>query len=367
MEREKMNNEKKTKWNVGWGTVSLCNMKCEFCYSRSRREEEKDLNYSDWIKFIDENHDQINSINYGTGENSLSDDWFKLIDYVRKNYGEIRQAVTTNGYISKAMKEDSLKLEIVNQSIDEFDISLDYADLDKHNVFRGQKNAGTWVMDTLEYCKNAQKEATIVCLGSKKNMYMENIDGLFKIAARYNAKLRINIYRPTEGLNDFSRQFIWEPQELVNILYAINNKYKILAISDALFSNILTDKSEEEHSGIDSIRILPDGSITPSTYLIGDNYVIGNIKENNVLTNLDKREVLLNTVKVIIPKECENCVYKNRCKGGVLDRRYLWYGSLKYKDPYCVFDIDTIKKINISDQHFESVHYGYLPTMFFLP
>lgn len=162
-----------------------------------------------------------------------------MIDYVRKNYGEIRQAVTTNGYISKAMKEDPLKLEIVNQSIDEFDISLDYADLDKHNEFRGQKKAGTWAIDTLKYCKSAQKEATIVCLGSKKNMYMENIDGLFKIAAKYNAKLRINIYRPTEGLNDFSRQFIWEPQDLVNILYAINDKYKILAITSAFM--ILND------------------------------------------------------------------------------------------------------------------------------
>lgn len=362
-----MSDVKRHKWNVGWGVVSLCNMNCSFCYSRIKRNEDKDLTYTDWIKFIDENHEQINSINYGTGENSLSSDWFYLIDYVRKKYSEIKQAVTTNGYISHAMKEDPKKLEIVNRSIDEFDISLDYSDIDKHNKFRGQKNAGKWAIDTLEYCKKNAKKATIVCLGSKINMNMQNIEGLFAIASKYNAKLRINIYRPTEGINDFSKQFILEPQQLVDILYRIDEKYKILAISDSLFSNILTDKSEKEHSGIDSIRILPDGSITPSTYLISEEYVIGNIKEYKILSKLNEREKLLNTVKEIVPAECQYCEYKNNCKGGVMDRRYLWYGTLEHKDPYCVFDLKKLKKIKISSEKFESVHYGYLPTMFFAP
>ena len=76
-------------------------MNCEFCYSRFKREHVNDLNYEDWLMFINNNHDWINSINFGTGENSLSNDWFKLIDYIRKYYPEIRQAVTTNGYLSR--------------------------------------------------------------------------------------------------------------------------------------------------------------------------------------------------------------------------------------------------------------------------
>lgn len=354
-------------WNVGWGTVSLCNMHCKFCYSQSRRDENQDLSYKDWIRFVDENHESINSINYGTGENSLSNDWFMLVDYIRTHYRTIRQAVTTNGYISKAMKDEQWKKEIIDRSIDEFDISLDYADLDKHSEFRGQKNAGKWAIDTLKYCQKNNKEATIVCLGSKQTMYMENIDGIFNIASQYGAKIRINIYRPTDGINQFSEQFIWEPEKLVDILYRISKKYKILAISDALFSNILTDRSETDPSGIDSIRILPDGSITPSTYLISENYIIGNIKETNILEKLSERETLLDTIQEVIPEECDTCGYKDKCKGGVIDRRYLWNGSLERKDPYCVFDVNKMKKIHISDEHFESVHYGYLPTMFFAP
>lgn len=83
------------KWSIGWGTISQCNMNCGFCYSKRVRETSEDLKYNDWVKFIDENHQHIDSINYGTGENTLSLDWFKLVDYINVKYN-IKQALTTN-------------------------------------------------------------------------------------------------------------------------------------------------------------------------------------------------------------------------------------------------------------------------------
>ena len=94
------------KWNIGWGTVSHCNMNCQFCYSKHKRKDSKDLKYNDWIKFIDENHSKINSINYGTGENTLDETWFDLVAYIRRNYPQIRQALTTNGHLSEAVKKE---------------------------------------------------------------------------------------------------------------------------------------------------------------------------------------------------------------------------------------------------------------------
>ena len=52
------------KWNIGWGTTSLCNMKCKFCYSKFHRNETKDLGLKEWLHFVDGNHEYINSINY---------------------------------------------------------------------------------------------------------------------------------------------------------------------------------------------------------------------------------------------------------------------------------------------------------------
>lgn len=357
------------KWNIGWGTISNCNMNCKFCYSRFRRENSNDLKYTDWIKFIDENHDYINSINYGTGENSLSDDWFKLVDYIRQNYPQIRQAVTTNGYISEQLRKDITKKQIVLNSIDEMDISLDFYEEEKHNEFRGQKKAYRWAIDTLKFCSENNIRPTIVCLGSALNANPENLEGIFKIADKYSSLVRVNLYRPTEGINNFTKKFILSPEKLLELLHYINKEHKILSISDALYSSLLTETFEEDPSGIDSLRILADGDITPSTYLISQNYIVGNIKESDVLKKISQSKLFENIIKEVIPAECSECKYKGTCKGGVYDRRLLWHNTLDKKDPYCAYEPgqEDFEKVSISKERFESVHHGYLPTMFFLP
>lgn len=357
------------KWNIGWGTVSNCNMKCQFCYSHFKRQNSYDLGFDDWINFIDHNNMFINTINYGTGENSMSEDWFRLIEYIRNNYPHIRQAVTTNGYIIEQIQNSSQKMDIVMKAIDEMDISLDYCDERKHNEFRGQKNAYKWAINTLEFCSKYNKRPTIVCLGSDVNINFENIDGIFKIAKKYGALVRINLYRPTEGINDFSKRFILSPEKLVNLLRYIDKTQTILSISDALYSNLLTECVEEDPSGIDSLRILSDGTITPSTYLITDDYIVGNIKDEKILEKLCNEKIIENIIQETIPDECEGCIYRDSCKGGVYDRRLLWNGTLAKKDPYCTYipGRETWEKLTVATKEFQSVHHGYLPTMFFEP
>lgn len=357
------------KWNIGWGTVSNCNMRCAFCYSRQCRKPIADLLIDDWIRFIDDNWNHINSINYGTGENSLCDDWFVLIKYVRDKYPNIRQAVTTNGYISEVVKNDPVKNAIVMGAIDEMDISLDYADPEKHNDFRGQKKAHYWAISALEYCRSCGIKSTLVCLGSSLNLTTDNLDGIFAIAQKYGAIVRINLYRPTEGIDDFSSRFILSPHDLVDILRWISKNHTVLSISDALLSSLLTNNYEPDPSGYDSLRILPNGDITPSTYLIHDEFIVGNIKDKDILMRLSDNSALKNIIRNVIPEECKGCIYAETCKGGVLDRRYLWNESLEKKDPYCIYEPGdpAWEKISVSEQPFESVHHGYLPTMFFAP
>ena len=356
-------------WNIGWGTVSACNMKCRFCYSRSKRNPAKDLTLKDWIFFIANNWEKINSINYGTGENSLTDDWFTLIQYIRKNHPHILQAVTTNGYIGHIINKDLKKRQIVLASIDEMDISIDFANSEMHNRFRGQPDAFDWAIETLDFCHRNNKSSTIVSLGSSLNAYPDNLEGIFEIAKKFDSIVRMNLYRPTEGVDDFSRQFILSPNKLVDLLRWINKEHTILSISDALFSNLLTDQFESDPSGINSLRILPDGSVSPSTYLIHSEYIVGNISEPNVLNRLENNEQLNTIMREVIPEECAGCRYVEKCKGGVYDRRYLWNSTLDRKDPYCQYNPGEPEweKLTISKQAFQSVHHGYLPTMFFKP
>lgn len=358
------------KLNVGWGAIAKCNMNCAFCYSKFKRLSLKNnLGYKDWINFVDNNNSLINSINYGTGENTLSPDWFKLVYYVRHKYPHIRQALTTNGYLSVAVKDD-FALKAFVEAIDEVDVSLDFADESKHNSFRGQPNAYAWAIQTLDLCQRYNKRLTIVFLGSSKNVYVENIDGLFNIARKHNAVLRMNIYRPTEGVNSFSKQFILGYTQLRDILHYINDNYHILKIDDPLFASIFCNVTNNDPSGSKSIRILSDGSITPSTYLITNDYIVGNITEDDVLAKIQSNGKMSQLIKKVIPDDCKGCSYVDTCAGGVYDRRYLWYESLNYKDPYCPKFFNEKNKRDIikcapSDDSFSSVHDGYLPTMFF--
>lgn len=108
------------------------------------------------------------------------------------------------------------------------------------------------------------------------------------------------------------------------------------------------------------MRILHTGDITPSTYLISDEFRMTKIE------NCDLNSVQLENE---LPSDCLECSLKNRCKGGVLDRRYLWYKDIKQRDPYCPFRKENyVPDFSVSienDGSFSSVHDGYLPTLFF--
>ena len=356
------------KWNIGWGPIAECNMHCQFCYSRRKRQEGNNLTIADWLHFIDGSGGLINTINYGTGENTLSMDWFSLISYIRKKFPEIRQSLTTNGHLSEAVK-DNICMQSFLESIDEVDVSLDFCQAESHNAFRGQSKAFDWVIETLKICQYYGKTATIVFLGSEENANLDNIDGLFSIAEKYGAILRMNIYRPTAGLTKLAQKFIIKWQTLLSVLEHIAKFHRVIAIDDPFLSSYLTGRTVKDPSGNDSLRILADGSITPSTYLVDKKYVVGNIKEKNVLSQLSNDDKLADIVSRLVPNECHGCIYADSCAGGVLDRRWLWYGTLARRDPYCPGIIKKSKtnKISVTTTNFCSVHDGYLPTIFFKP
>ena len=355
------------KYNIGWGLTNACNMNCQFCYSKETRNNIEQLGIEDWKRFIDQNSQYVETINYGTGENAILDDFFEFIDYVRKNYPNITQSLTTNRYLYEKIKNNSKLYNIYKDSIDEVDVSLDFAVPEKHTIFRGQPKAYEWAINTLQMLKKDNKKSTIVFIGTEETLFEENIINLFKLAKKYNAILRMNIYRPVSKDKKINEKFILSYETLMNTIDYIDKNYSIISINDVLIGNIFgTDKSiVEENTGVNSIRILPNGDICPSTYLITDEFRNKyNIKQNNVLETLEFDQF----INAPIPEECKECKLVEKCKGGVFDRRILWHNSLLKRDPYCPFENnDNINKkpITLTKKQRVSVHDGYIPTMFF--
>lgn len=341
-------------------------MNCQFCYSKATRKElREECNIDDWRKFVDENWENIDSINYGTGENDILDDFFYFINYVRKNYPQIKQSLTTNGYISARIRENSEFYEIYKTAIDEVDVSIDYYIEEKHCEFRGQKNAFRWALDTLKISNLLNKLCTIVFVGYEQTLQKENIDGLFRLAKEYNALLRMNIYRPVSNNSEINSKFILSQKTLINALTYINEKYQIVSLSDVLLGSVYAGQNLKENTGVNSIRILPNGDICPSTYLISKEFRGKfNIKQGKILDRVKFPEFISST----IPKECKGCKYETECKGGVYDRRILWYGTLSQRDPYCPIRLGQSlpeKYFKVTKTSRVSVHDDYLPTLFF--
>lgn len=352
---------------IGAGITSVCNMNCPFCYSVNRRSTCSNLSIEQWVNFFRKNIKLIKSINYGTSENTLCNDWYSLVDSVNRLDKTVGQALTTNGTLTDIILKDPIKEEIIRRSISDIDVSLDFASEKQHNEFRGSYRAYQMARDTLEYCRKNRKNTTIVIMGVDDTLDLNNLDGLFSIASQYDALIRLNIYRDVnKGGMLTSPSF----DVVVKALDWISEHHEICALSDPLFAACFTQQDiYEDTSGKYSLRILPDGGIYPSTYLINSSYCLGNITSLESLNNIPNHPIIKTMVDVT-PKNCMQCPVVKRCKGGALDRRMLTYGTADSRDYYCPFENDEVpgfRNYHISNSKFSSIHNGYLPTLFFKP
>jgi radical SAM protein with 4Fe4S-binding SPASM domain len=206
-----------------------------------------------------------------------------------------------------------------------------------------------------------------VLLGIDDTLQEDNLKDIFNIAKKYNAYVRINIYRPI----DKSCKLIPPSFEAaLNAIKFIEKNHKIISLSDPLFSSVLTSVPKKDPSAWNSLRILQNGEIYPSTYLINKEFLIGNIKDNTKISTLVNHAIIKKMITGSTPRECEACLVQQTCRGGTIDRRYIWYNTLNERDPYCPkrhgFDIPVENFIQ-HDKDFSSVHDGYLPTLFFKP
>ncbi len=359
-----------TKWKIGWGFTAACNMHCRFCYSRVARTGAADVGLEPARRFVDANADLIDSINYGTGEAPLSSDWFRLIDWIRTRHPAIRQAVTTNGTLWHVTRGDAARARAWIGAIDEVDVSLDFADPARHNAVRGVPGAYDWALRTVEMCRRHAVVPTIVMVGFASTLTPENLEGVFGIAARYGAFVRLNVLRPTPGADVTPPSY----DELMTPLAWLVTTMRVVSLADPLLGSLFDPASaRREATGDTSLRILPDGSITPSTYLITRDWVAGHLSDTPRLSDLRASAVFDRLAAAPVPRACAGCPIEATCRGGALDRRVLHFHSTGARDPYCPrANGRTLPKAPaltrpVPGGQAPTVHDGYLPTLIFAP
>lgn len=359
---------KRNKWKIGWGVTSKCNMKCRFCYSRKARNEDKELPLKKLTNFVNRNAEYIESINYGTGENTLSKRWFELVAYIRDNHPWIKQALTTNGTLAVAIENRSTPW--LFDALDEVDVSFDFCNPTPHCEMRYHGDSHKWAMQTIQMCRDKEIPTTLVIMCIDATLDLANLKGIFDIAEQYGCYVRLNIYRPT-GESDFP---LLSSKVLVRALDWILAHNAVVSLADPLFSSLILNEAKHDCSGRSSLRILPDGSVTASTYLVQPRYRKAHISDLDLRENDEISSRLLKPLGDVdvMPPLCESCPYCQHCRGGAMDRRILWYGTLKRRDPYCPLEnggnLYHWQEVHpILKEVGPTVHDGYLPTLIFSP
>ena len=357
-------------WKIGWGFTAACNMACPFCYSRTARTRDQEVPLSVAKRFIAQNASEIASINYGTGESTLSPAWYELISFVRDEYPLLRQALTTNGTLSVGQNATTRRAAWAN-AIDEVDVSIDFADPVRHNQMRGHPHAFEWAVRALELCAEEGIVSTIVFVGFAETLQVANLEQLTNLAAKYGAFLRLNILRPTSNVTMAPPT----PLQVYAGLKWLLSSTRVVSLCDPLFGALFDPEYHQpETTGVTSLRILPDGSVTPSTYLITEEWKGASIYNEDVrLSEIGQSPAFLRLQQAPVPAKCLGCEHVQVCRGGAVDRRVLHYQTLEERDPYCPYrgEGKFLNQVPIRyherEETVPSVHDGYLPTLIFAP
>lgn len=335
-------------------------MACSFCYSSQSRTCQQEFTFKEAKTVIDANDSAIENINWGTGENVLSPDFHRAVEYAHKK--NLPQAITTNGTLFSVKHK-----EIFYHCIDEFDISLDFPD-NRHDAVRRSPGAFQTAVTLIHELRKLGKRVTIVAVLFAQNASVDVFQDLIRLCREYDTIFRINIvFPPVTAL-----ELLPTPSKIFEILNSVFRQTSIISISDRLVASILG-------SGISSyigrsLRILPNGWVTPATYLTNKDFYVRHVFENPLISDVPKTRKYLETFKTVVSPECEWCDLVGICTSGVIERRLVLCGSPLAKDPLCPLDpadpqhSDPFKG-TVARQSSEktTVHSEYLPTIIVKP
>lgn len=334
-------------FSLGIGLTNACNYNCSHCYSRESQESYLSF---DRLKSLCDNLDIV-SINFGTGESYLHDEFLKIVEYVYEK--KIKMSVTSNGYTISKLDDTHLKM------FNDVDLSLDFFNTDSHDEFRGL-GASKTVFEGAERCKKLGVEASLACAMMKEN-YRE-MDQIAGVGRKIGLNLRTNIYKP---VNTFKHALDYD--EFWEGIRRLFGSSKIVSCSEPIVNALIGNKTLDGGSpcGKKSLRVKPDGGIVPCVYWKQPQSSIEQLIENKQTMSRGQFRDYIDLVtqeQKIIPKACIDCKHLDTCQGGCAAGRF--YRNIEDPDPYCFMLGKDIPEINYEwGESKDLVHSDYLCTI----
>ncbi|MEW6571321.1 MAG: radical SAM protein [Nitrospirota bacterium] len=298
-------------FSLGIGLTNNCNLHCAHCY----RDQDRiyNLTLEDIQKIC--NSLEIDSIGFGTGENGLNPDYFKILEYLRSR--QIKLTLASNGYTLSMTPDEMLRY------FQDIEFSLDFPDKDRHDRFRGE---GNWdaVMEGIERC--ARLGIKVSLLAVLMNVNYNELGRIATLAASLGADFRVNVYQPM-----FADKFLPTFDQYWQAYQILFDSSEIISVTEPLVNTFLGLNSlKGSPCGERSLRITPDRLLKGCVYWPTSDFTIDDL--------VKRKEAILKTPlfqqKYKVPQFCMNCKHQGNCRGGCTSRRML-RGYLHEPDEYC--------------------------------
>ena len=306
--------------SLGIGLTSDCNLDCAHCY----RDQDKIVNLT--LADIQQvcGSLNINSIGFGTGENGLNPEYFKILEYLRTK--KIKLSLASNGYTLSITPDEQLRY------FSDVEFSVDFPDQQRQDQFRGQ---GNWkmIMEGIERCRRLGIRVSILAV--LMNLNYKDLSKIANLAASFETDFRVNVYQPmytTEFMPTFDQYW----QAFIHLF----EECQIISVTEPLVNTFLGVKGlKGTPCGGRSMRITPDRHLKACVYWPDSDLTIEDLAQ--------QREAVFESPYFKqthqTPQFCLTCEHVQNCGGGCAARRKL-RNRFNEPDEFCpIFRDKSIK------------------------
>lgn len=303
-----------------------CNLRCIHCLSESSPLKKVNLNENQILRLVDECYKHgVFQIKIGGGEPLLYPNFWDLIRKIRLVAPNIRLSFTTNGTILN--EEDAINIKKF-----ECDVSISLDGTEKIHNFIRRSEIFNKVLCSIDILTKHDIFPTIRY--TLMDINLNDVLPIYDYCIKNGLKIKVRRYKPTAIMEKYLLTYNKEYYSLVNILAGLES----CDIEDIMKNNQDTEKifycSHDCGAGFRSIYIDYNGNISPCVFL-GENYIIGNIKHENIKEIWDNSKILNNIRGAGENIQCKNCLRKNICHGECMGIKLYYNNNIAGIDPGC--------------------------------
>lgn len=319
-----------------WELTYACNLQCVHCLSSSGRRDPRELSTAEALSVVDQLADlSVFYVNLGGGEPMIRKDFLQIVDHsISRNVGV---KFSTNGYyIDQEAAERFAATDLLDVQI-----SLDGMDAETNDAVRGP---GSWArarlaMDHLAKANFGEFKVSIVA--TRHNV--SQLDEYKAMADDYGAQLRVTRLRPSgRGVDTYQDLRLTHPQQQEIFRWILDHP-DVLTGDSFFHLNALGSETGETLPGLSMCgagRIVclidPIGDVYACPFVIHDNFLAGNVRENGGFAEVWKHSQLFAELREPgSAGACASCGSYDACGGGCMAAKFFTGIDLAGPDPDC--------------------------------